>query len=454
VKNSLVIDNLETNKDIITHGWDIWDALTTYTDQENNDQKLRRFETWYTPRDIKAALKSQTANSAFKLEDLNRSHTGHLEVPHQHQHDIEVEGSDVVGFVKCDPSSANHIYNNQLYYFEVLKNMIQPGKITNIPAFPASSVLLKPVFYPLTKVDSLGVDKYSLPVWPGYHNQVPMNSVITNGFGPGSWNSDITITTTGATDATNKVYSINDFIHFKLNKEQAANIVNVIDGGKAKEGDYAVLVAMHVNTRENRRWTWQTFWWSEKPTAPQSPSSSLIASNQPASVEKAAKHYAMALAYNMISPAQPYNGGSNALTEQEFIKESIYAFNPYLEAGFNAGTFDNSGSPSSPNNSGGNDTIRKYYNEGYQKVGAVRISENVYKDGQLNRVGIQTNCMSCHGQARLYDVPTIKEAYQIYVTDQYYDLGAPYFKNTVVLDFAWSVQGNLIYRDSLKFEKE
>ena len=43
-----------------------------------------------------------------------------------------------------------------------------------------------------------------------------------------------------------------------MDKEQAANIVNVIDGGKAKEGDYAVLVAMHVNTRENRRWTQRT----------------------------------------------------------------------------------------------------------------------------------------------------------------------------------------------------
>ncbi len=449
VKNSFVVDNLETNKDIITHGWDIWDALTTYTKQENNGQKLRRFETWYTPEDIKTALNSQTSNNAYKLEDLDRSHTGYLEIPHQNLHGIEVKSSDVVGFVKCDPSSANHIYNNQLYYFEVLKSMIKPGEITNIPAFPASSVLIKPVFYPLTKVDSLGPDKYSLPSWPGYNNQVPMDSVIANGFGSSSWNNNITITTTGVTDASKKVFSINDFIHFKLNKEQAANIINVIDNGQAEAGDYAVLVGMHVNTRENRRWTWQTFWWSENPTAPQSPSSSLIASHQPISLNNAAKHYAMALAYNMISPAQPYTGGSNALTKNEPIKESIYAFNPYLEAGFNAATFDDTASPSNPNNSGANDSIRKYYSEGYQKVGAVRLSEKVYTGGKLNRVGIETNCMSCHGQAKLYDVPAIKDAFQYYATDQYFDLNAPYFKNTLVLDFAWSIQGNLIYRDSI-----
>ena len=452
VKNSIVIDNLETNPDIITHGWDIWHALTKYTTQKNNHQALRTFETWYTPGDIKTALKS---NGTFKLEDIDRSHTGHLKIPHQNLHGLEIQGSNVVGFVKCDPSSANHILKNKLYYFETLQNMIIPGKVANIPAFPASSVLIKPVFYPLTNVDSLGVDTFSLPVWPGYHHQVPMDSVIANGFGPSSWNNDITITTKGATDLENKVFSINDFIHFKLDKEQAAKIVNVIDGGVAKEGDYAVLVGMHVNTRENRRWTWQTFWWSENPTTPQSPSSSWIADFQPDSLDKAAKHYAMALAYNMISPVQPYSGGSNALTEQDPIKESIYAFNPYLEAGFNAGTFDNSGSPSNRHNSGGNDTIRKYYSEGYQKVGALQISENVYVGGQLNRVGIQTNCMSCHGQARLYNVPAIKDAYQIYVTNQYYDLDAPYFKNTIVLDFAWSIQGNLIHKyDSLKLEKE
>jgi hypothetical protein len=446
VKNSVVVNNLETNKDIITHGWDIWDALTTYTSQDNNGQKLRRFETWYTPADIKTALNSQTSNSSFKLEDLDRSHTGHLEIPHQNLHGLNVKSSDVIGFVKCDPTSANHVYKNQLYYFEVLKSMIQAGEISNIPAFPASSVLIKPVFYPLTKVDPLKPNEYSLPSWPGYNNQIPMDSIVANGFGPSLWNNDITITTSGITDAANKVFSINDFIHFKLNKEQAANIINVIDSGKAKEGDYAVLVGMHVNTRENRRWTWQTFWWSENPDAPHSPSSSLIASKKPASLDAAAKHYSMALAYNMISPAQPYTNGSNSITANEPIKESIYAFNPYLEAEFNAATFDNSG----PDNSGANDSIRKYYSEGYQKVGATRISEKVYAGGKLNRVGIETNCMSCHGQSRLYDVSTIKDAFQYYATDQYYDLNAPYFKNTVVLDFAWSIQGNLIYRDSLK----
>ena len=93
---------------------------------------------------------------------------------------------------------------------------------------------------------------------------------------------------------------------------------------------------MHVNTRENRRWTWQTFWWSENPDTPQSPSSKLIADLRPKSLDRAAKHYAMGVAYNMISPTQPYTKGTNAVTTGEPIKQSIYAYNPYLEAGFSA----------------------------------------------------------------------------------------------------------------------
>jgi hypothetical protein len=448
IDNSVIVNNLETNQNIITHGWDIWAALTAMTDQQNNGQPLRRFETWYTPGDIITAFRAQEKNSDFKLSDIKKESIGNLGIPHQNLHSPEVNGSDVVGFVKYDPSAANHIYGHKLYYFDNLKSMIKKGQIANIPKFPASSVAIKPVFYPLTSVDSVSPGVYTLDVWPGYHKQVPMDSVIASGFGPNKWNNKITVTTTGETDEANKIFSIDDFIHFKLDAEQAKQIVNVIDGGKAKAGDLAVLVAMHVNTRENRRWTWQTFWWSESPDVPQSPSSELIADLRSESLDAAASHYAMGVAYNMISPTQPYTGGSNSVTKKELIKESVYAYNPYLEAGFSAAVFDVAGTPSDPNNSGGNDTIRKYYSEGYQKVGAFRASEKIYAGGKLNRVGIETNCMSCHGQARIYDVPKKGDAFQYYITDQYFDLNAPYFNNTIVLDFVWSIQGNLIDKET------
>ena len=40
-----------------------------------------------------------------------------------------------------------------------------------------------------------------------------------------------------------------------------------------------------------------------------------------------------------------------------------------------------------------------------------------------------------------------RRRFQYYITDQYFDLNAPYFNNTSVLDFVWSIQGNLIDKE-------
>ena len=37
---------------------------------------------------------------------------------------------------------------------------------------------------------------------------------------------------------------------------------------QVKAGDLALLVAMHVTTKELPNWTWQTFWWEPFPTRP------------------------------------------------------------------------------------------------------------------------------------------------------------------------------------------
>lgn len=441
IDSSVIVNNLETNKDIITHGWDIWDALSAKTNQTLQGDTLRVFETWYTPTDIQTAIIAQAKDENFKLSDVKRQNQGVLQKPHQHLHE-SINTGGVAAFVKYDPTAANHIFDHKLYDFNVLKKMIKKGKISNIPKFPASSVAIKPAFFPLTSMDSVGDGLYKLPVWPGYSGQIPLDSVYANGFGPGSWDNDIKISTKGESDPENNIFPIDDFIHFKLDSLQATQIVNLVDTATAKAGDHAVLIAMHVNSRENRRWTWQTFWWSKTPDTPNSPSSELIGSLRPSSLDRAARHYGMAVAYNMVSPTQPYTGGTNA----QPTNQSIYAYNPYLEAPFPTSVFDvspSTASPSARQNSGGNDTIQKYYPKGYQRVGST-FKDGTYIGGKMNRVGIESNCMSCHGQARIYDVANKEDAFQYYVTDQYIDLDAPYFKSTIVLDFVWSIQGNLI----------
>ncbi|NGP86997.1 hypothetical protein [Fodinibius halophilus] len=402
VASSSEVNNLETNGNIIGHGWGIWQALTEYTDQENNGQKLRRFETWFTPDDIIAAYKNREKNEQVKLHHVKRNR-GDLKTPNQFHASMKAlpdpGDAGVIGFVKYDPTAAEHIYENDLFYKSTLKKMVKKDQIANIPDFPNSGVSLKPVFKTLTDPNDKGL--YSVPVWPGEEGDPERK------FPSSDWDHSVFVTIDGETETSQNIYSINDFIHFQLDSAQAQS-------RDVKPGTYAVLAGMHVTTREITRWTWQTFWWSESPNNPYSPSSGTIAGYRPSKkLDRGANHYAMAVAYNMVQPAQPERGGSGA------DATSLYAYNPYLEAGFGDSTFIK-----------GNEAVRKYYPKSYQKVGE-----------KMNLYGMQTNCMSCHGQAR-FDPQSVGTHF--YLTDQYFSMDAPYFKNKVKVDFTWSIIGNLI----------
>ncbi|MFK4985829.1 hypothetical protein ACI4B7_28805, partial [Klebsiella pneumoniae] len=73
-------------------------------------------------------------------------------------------------------------------------------------------------------------------------------------------------------------------------------------GGKATAGAIAVLVGMHVTTKEINNWTWQSYYWTPDPENPGTPSSKLAAANRPSQLVGAAAHYAMCAAYTMLTP--------------------------------------------------------------------------------------------------------------------------------------------------------
>lgn len=411
--------NFENNPDVITHGWDIWHALTAYTNESYDDQKLRRFETWYTPDDIKRALTKQLVNKTeVTLKSIQRNR-GKLKTPSQFHtgKSLTTSTGDIVSFVKYDPSSANHIYDNKLFFESTLNAISESGaNFPEITDFPTSGVTLKPVFDPLTAADLTPekcVDCYKISVWPGEQNNPERK------FGEDDWSTFVYVTLTGKTDKENLIYSIDEFINFKADEAIAKS-------REIKKGDFLILRAMHVTTREIKRWTWQTFWWSPNPESPFEPSSNVIANLQPDQLDSAAKHYAMAIAYSMVKPVQPYYGGSGKNAN------SLYAYNPYLEASFGPYQVIKDSI-----------AIGGTFSTGNQYVQAYDIDQRV--GGKLNQFGMQTNCMSCHGQARyIPGVTTTDSSSHLYITDQYFDLKAPYFKDAVKLDFTWSIQGNLM----------
>lgn len=407
LKSEVDGNNLETNKSIIQHGWGLWQALTEITSEMHDGQPLRRFETWYTPEDIINAYNLKNKNSDAQLIHVKRNR-GKLTHFNQFTHGnnkMDPSDASVLGFVKYDPAAAEHLYEKKLFYKSVLESYKKEGELAAIPEFPLGGIALKPVFSTLDTINP-ATGNYVLQVWPGEGGNNERS------WGPSDWGNTVEVTIDGQTDVANRIYSINDFIHFRIDSTQAAEIKNnpQLPGENPQKGNYAILVGMHVTSKENVRWTWQTFWWSENADQPQTPSSPLIAGLRTnAGLDAAANHYAMAVAYNMVQKAQPDTGGSN----QDVT--SVYAYNPYLEAGFSSSQFTH-----------GNQVISDTYGPDYAKI-----------QGNLNNWGMQTNCMSCHIQATV-------QGGAGYVADQYVDMQAPYFKSTVTLDFAWSIEGNMI----------
>jgi hypothetical protein len=416
-------------KAINDHAWGIWTALTLETDEVFNNQKLRVFETWQDPADVIASGASGVAAAAPATRLPRR-----LTRPHQFAHaeaTVTPGESTVLGFVKYDPTAAAHITKNKLFSKTALSQMLANGQ-ASVPDFPVTGVSLKPVFQKMAEKKLVGGRYYQLTTWPGSpalkFNQAKNTwdsrpfpesawgqcvwiDIKATGDGPGTGAVDTSCLSDGSSRTDASTYGLGKFIHFQLTAAEAAlmNVESAAQGSSSvsKAGDYSVLVAMHVTSREITRWTWQTFWWlpnADNPTAPSSPE---IAAERPAQLKGAPRNYAHCAGYSMENPPQPNTGGQN-------VGDSIYCFNPYLEAPFDPGDLP--------------DSI----------PGMTMFKGQAVKTP--NNVGSQTNCMSCHERAN-YNPNKVKTAPR-YSGDRYVDLNDPAFKGTLKVDFLWSIPGN------------
>lgn len=412
-------------KSINLHGWGMWTALHMPSGQTYNGQPLSVFETWVTPDDILTAQATGTADVA-QVPRVPRP----ARRPHQFNRgpragDVNPTGgeSTITGFVKYDPSGADHIVAKGLFKKTVLDGMLAQMK-TDVPAFPITAVSLKPVFQTLERGALVGGRYYRLPAWPG-----PPTPVIAfpeslwktwvwvdtqeAGDGPGTGGVDKVGAADGSSRTPATTYGLGRFVYYRLTPAGAMahnalrSAVRNAPGGVAVTGDPSVLLAMHVTSREITRWTWQTFWWTPDPANPPPPSSAAIAADRPAALTGgagAAKHYAMAIGYDMLVPATPATGGGDNGVP-------VFVYNPWLEARFGPGVLSDSK--------------------------AWTFGGKTYD----NKFGVQTNCMSCHEQANYTNGPVPNPPN--YTADRYIDLNGPQFKGTLKVDFLWSIPGNV-----------
>lgn len=409
---------------VYNHVWGIWAGLTTQSGQVYQGDSLRIFETWLGISDIRNLI---LTDSSACTPSARKSMRAQLTFPHQFEHGFHTTGNiqarsaarhgtidkaeEFWVTVSYDPNAACYATNNQILKQTVLDSFRVKGAIGSIPKFPQKAMSIKPTYFVGLEKDGL----VRIPVWtgpPGSNIGYPFTiwpkyvyADIRNTQAP---NKKVTPVDSSTTDIGPATVNLNDFIHFKLDTAMAAymNASDSTEGVKnAEPGNIAILVAMHVTTKEISNWTWQTYYWAPNPDTPWSPSSFLAASLRPAQITGAAAHYAAVSAYTMVLPNQPITGGTNTGVTP------MIGYNPYLEAGFS----------------------------GLGPVGDPNTDFNIPSLLIPSRppVGIQTNCMTCHSLAT-------EDGMIGYSTDQYISMDSSFFKDRVQLDFAWSIQGNKI----------
>lgn len=398
------------------HAWDVWAGMTAPSHAVHAGQRLPIWETWYSENEV--FVKPGTKTEAVRTEPKHP-----FAKPRQLFHVATAKGlatpasnEQVVAFNKFDPESAKFLMashptpkgsaNSYLYTQAADLTKLDVSWPSGTPVvnraiidFPDRAVDTKPVMW-LIKASGLT----PFPLWQGNGSDATTNATNPT---PQTWLNCVLIDPKGkgglrpatpaeiknavvnsnlACDAKKYLYApLSMMYSFKLTAQEATDF-NSAQGGpplpQAVAGDFAVLAAMHVTTKEIVNWTWQTFWWTGTKNPPKSfPGST---EGMTANVQGPWRNYATCVAYSMVVPYNDPNG------------KPVVCFNPFLET-----------SPGIPD-------------------------------------GINSNCMSCHGTAR-WPGNNNGGYPATYLPNGYINFSDPtWFGDQTRTDFAWSIQGNAV----------
>lgn len=312
-----------------THATMLWRGLTEMNEDSRASQPV--FERW------------PTKEETFAIADAPRP-IRRLEPPTQfamagHARDARLLSSSegaVVTQVFYNCAMYRHIRDNRYHLAPTLRNLnegwgTRPIANREITDFPNNSVMVK-VAYQIVARDRPTVLGY----WSG-----PSESTTPATPGPTTWTSRMVVqppggAASGGRPAGLPIVPISRFYHRQLTAAEAQALAGELGTGQVRAGDYLILVAMHVATREVPNWTWQSFWWSFHPPR----------NARDTQVQAPFTNYAFDVGYSFNAPAGNLSGLPRRL------------YNPYLEAEFGEEAFS--------------------------------------KPGQR---GIESNCMSCHRAA-------------------------------------------------------
>ena len=315
------------------HAWMVWAGLTH---QPSQDQAAA-FETWYSmPRAYDPNSNSDSGKRGLRE---------HFATPRQFSTHADDPGESRLSQILFNRESYDYIRNNKMYLSKTVAGLNAkfnaqhtPPELRTVPAFPNAAVAVKTVWWPVR-----GEGISPVPVWDNDPAN-PIDSGAGNpkdkrGNGAETWKRVVAVVTPGTEMPAGNRTTMNlngklrqdshavplsDFYHFKITPQilKAIDDAQIDDFGDVQVGDYAVLVAMHVSTREIPDWVWSTFWWHDRPD--QGP----YAQNRPREVQGVWQNYLMNTTLSMDTPR-----------EQDGSPKIV--FNPYVEGKFSNGVLSN-----------------------------------------------------------------------------------------------------------------
>lgn len=285
---------------------------------------------------------------------------------------MESNGDIMVAGVIYNDATINNILRSNYYNAVTLNNFLPPSKTSPpkaIPDFPASSIALKPMFWPVQKGGFT-----ALPVWDWDANKPgsPADGQYAGYEMQKFWRHAVAITDLvnpktpptvkylyGVYDPTGKkligpvtynntsqisppafrVVSVNDFYHRQMSQADL-NKLSLCDRALLdasaywaynrafQPGDYLVLIAMHIMTKEQPDWTFQSLWYS--PDADK-PDKCRYCSSRPTNLsDKTFQHYLLTTTYGTTQGKghQNYYAPPNTQPNADIWP---VAYNPYIE---------------------------------------------------------------------------------------------------------------------------
>jgi hypothetical protein len=253
---------------IRAHGWDLWERLAAGD----------RWASWQATEQL--FQHAAPARPRFRTPR-----------PFMNGGALDLETLPVMFDVRFDPKGAQHVASHHL------GDRAHLAELGEFPAFPSDALAIKLTWFAIHAHTPT-----AMPIWDGE----PMRD---GGNADRTWSRTITVDPDGGAGNV----PLSAFIYRELEAADLPSARSASHDPTLAAGDFVVLVAAHVTTKEIPDWTWQTYWWHDHPDAGR------FAAGRPAELRGAAAHYLMDATYSTDRPC----------------------FNPWLEARFPDGLESN-----------------------------------------------------------------------------------------------------------------